>query len=202
MIFNYKFFFLIIFFFSRCSVYSLEEKRNLKQNNTAIDKEISYELIGWETNENREMASLLLKTLHTSGKFKKISSYVKSDSETRVQIILESSPRFKILFGESAEPVSWMVERKLGSFSLYILNRVAAMQSFLIIPIFLKNDDTILFRVWNKNRLVGEHIYPAHSLYVVGWVSLLLRWSDDRETLDKHYSDIVHQFIEDTREVY
>ncbi|BDA80023.1 hypothetical protein LPTSP3_g29530 [Leptospira kobayashii] len=202
MISNYKFFFLCIFFFSQCSVYYLEEKKNLKPNHSAIDKEISYELIGWETNENRELASLLLKAFHTSGKFKKISSYVKSDLDMRVQIILESSPRFQILFGESPEPVSWMVERKLGSFSLYILNRVAAMQSLFIIPVFVKNDDTILFRIWKKNRLIGEYVYPAHSLYVIGWVSLFLRWSDDRETLDKHYSDIVHQFIEDTREVY
>ncbi|WP_411821562.1 hypothetical protein [Leptospira sp. 'Mane'] len=202
MIFKYGLLFSFVCFFSQCSVYYLEEKKISPQNKGSVEKEISYELVGWETNDNRELASLLLKTLHTSGKFKKISSYIKSDSETKIQIILESSPRFRILFGESSEPVSWMVERKPGSFSLYIVNRVAAMQSFFIIPVFLKNDDTILFRVWKKNRLVGEYIYPAHSLYVFGWISLFLKWSDDRDKLNGYYSDIVHRFIEDAKEVY
>ncbi|TGN18943.1 hypothetical protein [Leptospira idonii] len=194
-------FFFVFFFFSRCSVYYLGDSPRPVLTGK-IDKEVSYELVGWDGKENKDESAVFLEALHRSQRFKKISSYIKSDSEMKIQIILDSSSRNKLFFGEDPRPVSLMVEEKPGTYSLFLINRILAVQTALIIPILQKSDDQIMFRVWKKNRISGEYSYRMDSLQVFGWVSLLVRWNDDRKKMETYYTNLVYRFLEDSQGVF
>ena len=79
------------------------------QNIPKVDKDITYELIGWKDKENKIKATEILKALHRAEKFKTISHFVKSDSEWKIQIILDESPQLAILLGEPVQPVSCFI---------------------------------------------------------------------------------------------
>lgn len=194
---NRNFVILILFAIVSCSHYYIGDSIKEPSQISKLDREISYELVGWEGEDNRYHAALLLKGLNESKGFSKIKSHVRNDDAIRVQIILENSPKFSLLFGEHSEPVSWMVERKPGEFSIYILNRVLSLQTLYIFPIFQKLDHKLLFKVWLKNERIGEYSYSLTTLEVFGWISLAGRWVDDRATIEKMYSIVSKKFIMD-----
>ena len=164
-----------------------------------MKKEISYELIGWEGEDHREHTAAILRSLHESKEFGKIESYTKSELPFRLQIILQASPHFKPLLGENPEPVSWMVERKPGEFSVFLLNRILAVRTLFIVPLFRKADHTVIFRFWVNNKQTANLIYPLETLEVFGWISFMLSYFDDHETIDKMYYQVGRRFISDIR---
>ncbi|TGK32707.1 hypothetical protein EHQ12_12260 [Leptospira gomenensis] len=188
-------------FFQSCSVFVKTDFPTFAQKGAVIDeRKISYELIGWQEDSDRRNVSEILKTLHISGAFSEISVHTKSKNRIKIQIILEKSSGYSLLFGEQTRPVSWMIEQEPGRFSLYLLNRIFSVQTFLLVPIRQKYEDRILFKVWKKNEKLREYSYPITKTQYIGWVSLGLRFFDDREEIPKLYSDLTKDFIRNVTE--
>ena len=78
---NLIFILLLLFFLSNCSTFLMGSRPVANQNIPKVDKDITYELIGWKDKENKIKATEILKALHRAEKFKTISHFVKSDSE-------------------------------------------------------------------------------------------------------------------------
>ncbi|AYV56292.1 hypothetical protein EFP84_12730 [Leptospira kmetyi] len=175
---------------------------SIPKDSFTIDKEVSYELIGWQEDSSKRLASEILRTIHLSNRFKKISIHSKSDTEIKIQIVLEKAPRLGLLFGEQSQPVSWMVEKKPIQFSLYILNRLLAIRTFFVVPILQKSEDKVVFRVWKWNRKIGEYSYSIDSVQALGWASLGLAFIDDREEIRSAYSVYAEKFLFDSRAIY
>ncbi|PKA04664.1 hypothetical protein CH375_09645 [Leptospira ellisii] len=187
---------LCLLLFEGCSVFVIGGFPPTMRNEPGLaEREIAYELIGWQDDSDKKMASEILKTLHLSGAFSKISVHTKSESDIKIQIILEKSSAFSLLFGEQHRPVSWMIEQEPGNFSLYLLNRILSVQTFLLIPIRQKYEDRILFKVWRKNEKLREYSYPLGKNQYIGWVSLGLIFFDDSGEIPKLYSDFTKDFV-------
>ncbi|TGL78152.1 hypothetical protein [Leptospira yasudae] len=194
---------LCFLFLQGCSVFLTGNSLPITpKDSSQIETEVTYELIGWQDDASKKLASEILRTLHLSNRFKRISLHTKTDSEIKIQIILESSPRLGLLFGEQPQPVSWMVEKKPWPFSLYLLNRILAIQTFFIVPILQKSEDKITFRVWKWNQKIGEYPYSIDSVHSFGWISLGLTFIDDSEEIESAYSLYTKKFLSDSRSIY
>ena len=77
MLLNSIFILLILFSLSNCSTFLLGTRPVVNQNIPKLDKDITYELIGWKDKENKIKATEILKALTRSDKFKSISHFVK-----------------------------------------------------------------------------------------------------------------------------
>ena len=159
--------------------------------------EISYELVGWGHDDSKIHASEILKALHKSGEFAEVRSAFHTPLENRIQIILQSSQRIKIFFGEQTEPVSRNFERNPGKTFLTVLNRVFFIRTFFLVPFLLKEETNITFRHWNENRIVKDYSYSLENLTAIGWVPLLLRPFDDHQKMESIYAIATKKFISD-----
>ncbi len=193
---------LILFFLSNCSTFLIGKRPAINQNIPKVEKDISYELVGWKGKENKIKATEILKTLHRSDKFKSISHFVKSDSDWKIQIILDESPQLALLLDEPVQPVSWMVEKRPSRYALYILNRIVSGATRLVIPIFQITEEIITFRIWKQNQKIAEYTYPVETLRAFGWVSLILLPFDDRKDIRLIYSDYALKFLNDSEKIY
>ena len=202
MLLNSIFILLILFSLSNCSTFLLGTRPVVNQNIPKVDKDITYELIGWKDKENKIKATEILKALHRAEKFKTISHFVKSDSEWKIQIILDESPQLAILLGEPVQPVSWVAEKRPGRYSLYILNRVLSAATRLVIPVFQVKEEIITFRVWKQNVKKAEYSYPVETIRAFGWISLALTFFDDKKEIETIYSDYALLFLIDSEKNY
>ncbi len=193
---------LIILFFQSCSTFLIGDPPVVSKLETNVDKEVTYELIGWKEDSSKKLASEILRTFYLSGRFKKLSVHTKKDSEIKIQIILEKAPRFSLFFGEHSQPLSWMLEKEPGKFSLYLLNRIAAYRTFLIFPIIQKSSDRVLFKVWKRNQKVAEYSYPIENVFAIGWIPLLLMPFDDKDGIEFVYASYAKKFLSDSRSIY
>ncbi|MBM9500013.1 hypothetical protein JWG44_07085 [Leptospira sp. 201903071] len=189
-------------FFQTCSTFIIGDPPVVSKLETDVDKEVTYELIGWKEDSSKKFASEILRTFYLSGRFKKLSVHTKTDSEIKIQIILEKAPRFSLFFGEHSQPLSWMLEKEPGKFSLYLLNRIAAYRTFLIFPILQKSSDRVLFKVWKRNQKIAEYSYSIENVLAIGWIPLLLMPFDDREDMEFVYAGYAKKFLLDSRSVY
>jgi hypothetical protein len=174
----------------------------VNQNIPRIEKDISYELVGWKGKENKMKATEILKALHRANKFKSNSHYIKSDSEWKIQIILDESPQLALLLNEPVQPVSWMVEKRPARYSLYILNRIVSGATRLVIPIFQVTEEVITFRIWKQNYKVAEYSYPVETVRAFGWISLVLFPFDDKKEIRLIYPDYALKFLNDSVKIY
>ncbi|WP_205274263.1 hypothetical protein [Leptospira ainazelensis] len=193
---------LSFLFFQTCSTFIIGDPPVVSKLETDVDKEVTYELIGWKEDSSKKFASEILRTFYLSGRFKKLSVHTKTDSEIKIQIILEKAPRFSLFFGEHSQPLSWMLEKEPGKFSLYLLNRIAAYRTFLIFPILQKSSDRVLFKVWKRNQKIAEYSYSIENVLAIGWIPLLLMPFDDREDMEFVYAGYAKKFLLDSRSVY
>lgn len=192
----------LLFFFSNCSTFLIGKRPAINQNIPKVEKEISYELVGWKGKENKMKATEILKALHRANKFKTISHFIKSETEWRIQIILDESPQLALLLDEPVQPVSWMVEKRPGRYSLYLLNRILSGMTRLIIPVFQVTEEMVTFRVWKLNEKVGEYSYPIETVRAFGWISLVLFPFDDKKEIKKIYPDYALKFLNDSEKIY
>lgn len=199
---NLIFYLLLLFSLVNCSTFLMGSRPAVNQNIPKVDKEISYELIGWKDKENKIKATEILKTLNRSDKFKSISHFEKSDSEWKIQIILDESPQLAILLGEPVQPVSWVAEKRPGRYTLYILNRILSAATRLIIPVFQVKEEIITFRIWKNNIKKAEYSYPVETVRAIGWVSLVLTFFDDAKEIKTIYSNYALSFLNDSEKNY
>ncbi|EKJ88032.1 hypothetical protein [Leptospira meyeri] len=199
-----KLFILIVFFFpfvfEFCSVFYSSERPKLDFSKHIKDKSLSYELIGWDDEADRRRISYILSALQSSGKFTSVRYQNQTNADAHLQIILESSPRFKFFLGESTEPVSYLPERDPIRFGAYLLNRFLAISTVFIIPDIDRDDDYLVFRLSRKGKLEKEFRYPMESYRVFGWVSLLLMWGDDRNEWKTILTEKVSKFLGDAQD--
>jgi hypothetical protein len=202
LILSLSFLSLSFLFFQSCSTFLIGDPPVVSKLETNVDTEVTYELIGWKEESSKKLASEILRTFHLSGRFKKLSVHTKTDSEIKIQIILEKAPRFSLFFGEHSQPLSWMLEKEPGKFSLYLLNRIAAYRTFLIFPILQKSSDRVLFKVWKRNQKIAEYSYSVENVLAIGWIPLLLTPFDDRNEMEFVYAGYAKKFLFDSRSVY
>ncbi|TGK85670.1 hypothetical protein EHQ23_13620 [Leptospira bourretii] len=198
-----SFILLVIFFpfvFEFCSVFYSSERPKLDFSKHIKDKSLSYELIGWDDEADRRRISYILSALQSSGKFTAVQYQNQTKADAHLQIILESSPRFKFFLGESTEPVSYLPERDPIRFGAYLLNRFLAISTVFIIPDIDRDDDYLVFRLSKKGKLEKEYRYPMESYRVFGWVSLLLMWGDDRNEWKTILAEKVSNFLGDAQD--
>ncbi|WP_208652305.1 hypothetical protein [Leptospira kemamanensis] len=195
-----KFLFITLLILSlHCSVFYSSE-RNLVDTNFPIqNKSLSYELIGWDDELDRRRVTFLLSALQNSKKFKSVQHYAQIKSDLHVQIILESSPKFKFFMGESSEPVSYMAERAPGRFSIYLINRFLAVSTFFVIPDIDYDDDHIVFRTMKSGKMISELRYPIESYRIFGWVSVMLMWADDSDEWKTILTEKVNEYLGDIK---
>ncbi|TGK15403.1 hypothetical protein [Leptospira stimsonii] len=189
-------------FFQSCSTFLIGNPPVVSKLETNVDKEVTYELIGWKEDSSKKLASEILRTFHLSGRFKKLSVHTKTDSEINIQIILEKAPRFSLFFGEHSQPLSWMLEKEPVKFSLYLLNRIAAYRTFLIFPIIQKSSDHVLFKVWKRDQKLAEYSYSIENVFAIGWIPLLLMPFDDKDEIEFVYASYAKKFLSDSRSIY
>lgn len=199
-IFNSSLVFAFIFPFWSCSVFYSSERLNADYSKYSKDKSLSYELIGWDDEADRRRISYILAALQSSGKFSSVRYQNQNKTDVHVQIILESSPKFKFFLGEATEPVSYLPERNPERFSVYLLNRFLAISTFFIIPDIDRDDDYLVFRLSKKGKFEKEYRYPMESYRVFGWISLLLMWGDDRKEWKPILTEKVSKFLGDTQD--
>ncbi len=199
---NVFLFLLLLFSLSNCSTFLIRKRSVVNQSIPKVEKDISYELVGWRGKENKIKATEILRALHLANKFKTISHFIKSETEWKIQIIQGEFPQLALLLDEPVQPVSWMVEKRSGRYSLYILNRIVSGMTRLIIPVFQVTEEMITFRVWKLNRKVGEYSYPVETVRAFGWVSLVLFPFDDRKEIKKVYPDYALKFLNDSEKIY
>lgn len=193
---------LSFLFFQSCSTFLIGNPPVVSKLETNVDKEVTYELIGWKEDSSKKLASEILRTFHLSGRFKKLSVHTKTDSEINIQIILEKAPRFSLFFGEHSQPLSWMLEKEPVKFSLYLLNRIAAYRTFLIFPIIQKSSDHLLFKVWKRDQKLAEYSYSIENVFAIGWIPLLLMPFDDKDEIEFVYASYAKKFLSDSRSIY
>jgi hypothetical protein len=193
------YFIVACFFLSSCARYYLGDRLQISETPLPIGKDISYELIGWDGEENREKSALILRGLHESKAFRKISLHVKSKSDMRLQIILEATPKIQPLFGEHPEPVSWMVERKPIEFTAFILNRVFSYRTVLLFPIFQRSNQTVVFRIWKEDRFQEDFSYDLQTVSAFGWIPLAFLAFDDQTIIDQSYLKVSGKFVSDLK---
>lgn len=181
-----------------CSVFYSSERLKTDFSKLIKNKSLSYELIGWDDEADRRRISYILAALQSSGKFTSLRYQDQTNTDAHVQIILESSPKFKIFLGEASEPVSYLPERNPPRFGIYLLNRFLAISTFFIIPDIDRDDDYLVFRLSKKGKLEKEYRYLMESYRVFGWVSLLFMWGDDRKEWKPILTEKVSEFLGDT----
>ncbi|HMV41258.1 MAG TPA: hypothetical protein PK079_05235 [Leptospiraceae bacterium] len=195
--------FLIPFlFFIHCSTFLLGERPTVNPKVSKFEKDISYELIGWKGKENRIKATSILDTFEKSKKFKSLSYANSTNSEWKIQIVLDESPQLAILLGEPVQPVSWVAEKRPGRYTLYLLNRVLSAATRLVLPIFQVREERITFRIWKDNLKKGEYIYPVETIRAIGWISFILMFYDDKKEIESIYSDYTLKFLNDSETLY
>lgn len=194
--------YILIFFTLNCASFLKGNRPIINQNFTQTDKVISYELVGWKGKENKIKATEILKALHKSNRFKEISHFVKSESEWKIQIILEDTPEFAILLNEPVQPVSWMVEKSPLEYSIYLINRIISMSTRLFVPVINVSEDVITFRIWKSNQKIGEYSYKIERWRIFGWISLILIPFDDRKEIKEVYKDYALKFLNDSEKIY
>ncbi|MCW7494293.1 hypothetical protein ND861_16725 [Leptospira sp. 2 VSF19] len=184
--------------FISCSVFYSSERPRVDFSKNIKNKSISYELIGWDDEADRRRISYILSALQSSGKFSTVRYQDPTKTDVHVQIILESSPRFKFFLGEASEPVSYLPERDPIRFGVYLINRFLAISTFFVIPDVDRDDDYLVFRLSKKGKPYKEFRYPMESYRVFGWVSLLLMWGDDSKEWKPILTEKVSEFLGDT----
>ncbi|TGL44784.1 hypothetical protein [Leptospira perdikensis] len=190
---------IIIFLpLSSCAVFYSSERPKIDFSKYNKDRSLSYELIGWDDEADRRRISYILAALQTSGKFTSVRYQNQTNADIHLQIILESSPKFKFFLGEASEPVSYLPERNPERFGVYLLNRFLAISTFFVIPDIDRDDDYLVFRLNKKGKLEKEYRYPMESYRVFGWISLLLMWGDDRKEWKPILTEKVSKFLGDT----
>ncbi|WP_407658717.1 hypothetical protein [Leptospira paudalimensis] len=194
-----KLLFLILNFCISCSVFYSSERRKIELNEEIYNRSLSYELIGWDEELDRRRVTYILSALEKSGKFSSVRYYDQTKSDFHLQIILESSPKFKFFLGESTEPVSYLAERKQDRFLLYLANRFLAVSTFFIVPDIDRDDDYLLFRLKKNGKIEREYRYPMESYRVFGWVSILFMWVDDRDQWKSILTEKVSEFLGDAK---
>lgn len=192
--------FILMFSVLSCSVFYSSERPKVDFSKHIKDKSLSYELIGWDDEADRRRISYILAALQSSGKFTSVQYQNQVKTDAHVQIILESSPRFKIFLGEATEPLSYLPERNPERFGVYLLNRFLAISTFFVIPDIDRDDDYLVFRLSKKGKFEKEYRYPMESYRVFGWISLLLMWSDDRKEWKPILTEKVSKFLGDTQD--
>lgn len=194
---------LFVFFCSfqiACSVFYSSERRKIDFEKENYNRSLSYELIGWDEELDRRRVTYILSALEKSGKFSSVRHFNQTTADYHLQIILESSPKFKFFLGESTEPVSYLAERNQNRFLIYLTNRFLAISTFFIIPDIDRDDDYILFRLKKSGNLEKEFRYPIESYRVFGWVSLLMMWVDDRNEWNTILAEKVSEFLGDAKD--
>lgn len=186
-------------FFISCSVFYSSERRKFEFDGLKTNRSLSYELIGWDEELDRRRVTYVLSALEKSGKFVSVRHYKQINTDLHLQIILESSPKFKFFLGESTEPVSYLAERNQSRFLVYLVNRFLAISTAFIIPDIDRDDDYILFRLKKNGKIEKEYRYPMESYRVFGWVSLLFMWADDRDEWKSILSEKVSEFLGDAK---
>ncbi|MCW7461594.1 hypothetical protein [Leptospira limi] len=192
-----KVLFLILNLCISCSVFYSGERRKIELNNKVFNRTLSYELIGWDEELDRSRVTFILSALEKSGKFSSIRYYDQTKADLHLQIILESSPKFKFFLGESTEPVSYLAERKQDRFLLYLVNRFLAVSTFFVVPDIDRDDDYLLFRLKKKGKIEREYRYSLESYRVFGWVSILFMWVDDSDQWNSILTEKVSDFLGD-----
>lgn len=182
-----------------CSVFYSTERRNIDLGKENYNRSLSYELIGWDEELDRRRVTYILSALEKSGKFASVRHYDQTRADLHLQIILESSPKFKFFLGESTEPVSYLAERNQNRFLIYLTNRFLAISTFFVIPDIDRDDDHLLFRLRKNGNIQKEYRYPIESYQVFGWVSLLFMWVDDRNEWNSILSEKVSEFLGDAK---
>lgn len=182
-----------------CSVFYSTERRNIDLGKENYNRSLSYELIGWDEELDRRRVTYILSALEKSGKFTSVRHYDQTRADLHLQIILESSPKFKFFLGESTEPVSYLAERNQNRFLIYLTNRFLAISTFFVIPDIDRDDDHLLFRLRKNGNIQKEYRYPIESYQVFGWVSLLFMWVDDRNEWNSILSEKVSEFLGDAK---
>lgn len=182
-----------------CSLFYSSERPKVDFSKNIKNKSLSYELIGWDDEADRRRISYILSALQSSGKFTNVRYMDPAKTDAHVQIILESSPKFKFFLGEAAEPVSYLPDRDPVRFGVYLVNRFLAISTFFVIPDIDRDDDYLVFRLSKKGKFEREYRYPMESYRVFGWVSLLLMWGDDRKEWKPILTEKVSEFLGDTK---
>lgn len=182
-----------------CSVFYSSERRKIELNEEFYNRSLSYELIGWDEELDRRRVTYILSALEKSGKFSSVRYYDQTKADLHLQIILESSPKFKFFLGESTEPVSYLAERKQDRFLLYLANRFLAVSTFFVVPDIDRDDDYLLFRLKKNGKIEREYRYPIESYRVFGWVSILIMWVDDRDQWKSILTEKVSEFLGDSK---
>ncbi|WP_108975565.1 hypothetical protein [Leptospira ryugenii] len=154
-------------------------------------KILSYELFGWEDEEDRKKAGEILKALVQTKTAQLLKYKSQNTSEWHLQIILESSPKFRMYLGEQREPSSRLLTREPLRFLLYGVNRLLAVSTVLLIPIVNRDDDAIVFRLYQNNHIVREKRVMVESYQIIGWISLFAKWIDDGEKWDSIFNDLI-----------
>ncbi|XDD47059.1 hypothetical protein AB3N60_02935 [Leptospira sp. WS39.C2] len=190
---------ILLSIISSCSVFYSSERRKIDLGKETYDRSLSYELIGWDEELDRRRVTYILSALEKSGKFSTVRHFNQTKADFHLQIILESSPKFKFFLGESTEPVSYLAERKQDRFLLYLANRFLAISTFFIVPDIDRDDDYLLFRLRKNGKIEKEYRYPMESYRVFGWVSVLLMWVDDRDDWQSILTEKVSEFIGDAK---
>ena len=196
------FLFILFFFTVHCSSFLKGNRPAVNQNFSQTDKSISYELVGWNGKKNKINVTEILKVLHKSNRFKEISHFLKSESEWKIQIILEDSPEFAIFLNEPVQPVSWMIEKYPERYGVYLLNRIVSMVTRLLIPVVRISEDKITFRVWKSNQKITEYSYTIETWQAFGWVSLILIPFDDGKEIKEIYKYYALKFLNDSEKIY
>ncbi|MDF3822130.1 hypothetical protein P3G55_19650 [Leptospira sp. 96542] len=194
-------FLLFIFPFAvSCSMFFTADIPNVNPPRYKIEKTMGYELIGWEGGNDKQKASILLQAFSKSNVFSTVQFHEGLDTDTNIQIILESSPKFRWFLGETHEPVTWMQENDQGRYLLYIGNRVLSLRSFFVIPDVDRDDDFLVIRIRKPNKLTKEYRYSLESYQMFGWLSLVFMWYDDSKRWDIILTKIVHQFLAEAKD--
>ncbi|WP_210410699.1 hypothetical protein [Leptospira yanagawae] len=193
-------FILVLIINLNCSIFYSSERILSDTRFPIKNKTLSYELIGWDEELDRRRVTYILSALQNSQKFKSVQHYAQTKSDLHLQIILESSPKFRFFMGESSEPVSYMAEREPGRFTVYLLNRFLAVSTFFVIPDIDYDDDRILFRTIKSGKILSEKRYPIESYRIFGWVSVLLMWADDRDEWKTILTEKVNEYLVDIKD--
>ncbi|MBK8394471.1 MAG: hypothetical protein IPL26_04390 [Leptospiraceae bacterium] len=199
---NKYFLYFLLFYTIHCTSFLHGNRPTIDNNIIHTDKSISYELLGFQKKENKSKATEILKTLIRSNRFKEVSHYIGSDTEWKIQIILEQSPEFAILLNEPTQPVSWMPEKSIKFFSLYIVNRIISMSTRFLFPMITQTDHKVTFKVWKSNLNLAEYPYRVETWRVFGWVSLILFPFDDKKEIKEIYKNYTLKFLKDSEKIY
>jgi hypothetical protein len=197
---------LTFFFYVNCASFLMEDK--IPQEKTfTYPGTLYYEFYGWLDDGNASFANAILRKVHKL----KLATNIRSSHGTisrsmsedyRLQIIYEDSASMGLLLDQPEHPLSHRVEKKPQELGLYILNRIVSYNTFLIFPIFKKNQERIVFKTWRGSTLLYENFCSLDHLHVFGWIPLFLKPWDDTDEIQTRFADCVMVFAKSWKELH